>query len=146
MVYLGFIRKSMLGDHLHYITMTTFSPTSSPRAERAKINKSISPHYDPYPKLNDVEYIAADLELEYINERFCIKYESKYFRLNKIDGTIMLSKTKPLYFIELNHNFITTIKKKKYKLCGDYPHIRLCEMDNDAYNDEIHRVAINSNM
>ena len=145
MVYLGFIRKSVLGDHLYYITMTTISPTSSPRAERAKINKSIGPYYDPYPNINDVEYIAADLELEYINERFCIKYESKYFRLNKIDGTIMLSKTKPLYFIELNQQFITIIKKKQYKLCGDYPHIRLCKLDNNTHNDEIHCVVINSN-
>lgn len=107
MVYLAFSRNT--NDGHYYITMETLSPPPSPREEYAKMNKQISPYYDPYPKVIDVGLIASNLELEYINDRFCIKYDDKYFRLNNSDGTIMLSKTKPLYFIEINKHFITTI-------------------------------------
>jgi hypothetical protein len=106
--------------------MTTFSPISS-----------TSQYNDPYPKINDIKQIAADFELEYLHDKFSIKYDNKYFRLNKQDGTIMLSKSKPLYFTKTDNYFITKIKNKQYKLCGCYPHLSLCELDNDTYEDEI---------
>ncbi len=53
------------------------------------------------------------------------------------DRTIMLSKSKPLLFTKTNNYFITIIKNKQYKLCCCYPHLSLCELDNDNYEDEI---------
>ena len=126
-----------------YFTTKTFSPYGSPRMMRKMYENGsdVSPYEDPYPKVIDLEYEKEPIILDYINNKFRIGYDVggkvKYFALNKIDNTILLSQigSKSLYFIEEDGYFITELKNKKYILTHVTHHLTLSEYKM-AFNDQ----------